>query len=415
MSVASFRDRRNWLQFIKLWKVTARQVRGPADEAERRRFEREGKRDWLSRGEVRSPNAIRPRSGEIVDHGLFCERIFGPVIHLECRCAKYRGPSFQGTVCERCGVEVAHTEERRRRMGHVELAAPMVHTALVDQFFTVLPTVFDIDRRDLRNMIDNWSYLVVDSGEQDASTNQVLDPEQYDELNRRAQYSGDQQFAAFTGARAIAEFFRRSDIPSFVDDLTRQMEWETRKRHHARLTRRLEAVQVLIGTLGSNESRSWGDWVSLEAIPVIPPDQRPFRDVDGGGEGTSGLNRLYSRLIGSNNRLARAIWTRESDTLVHAKKRDLQDCIDALLTPPHRGGRKGPTMPVIVPTRRPPRSRMVTNHDFGEHTCRRCGIWELEVLSGNSDADEWMPVITTDCAPIAEADRARRRRGRFLL
>jgi DNA-directed RNA polymerase subunit beta' len=34
---------------------------------------------------------------------------------------------FKGIVCERCGVEVTRAKVRRERMGHIELAAPVVH------------------------------------------------------------------------------------------------------------------------------------------------------------------------------------------------------------------------------------------------------------------------------------------------
>src|SRR5918998_6302649 len=34
---------------------------------------------------------------------------------------------FRGIICERCGVEVTRSKVRRERMGHIELAAPVVH------------------------------------------------------------------------------------------------------------------------------------------------------------------------------------------------------------------------------------------------------------------------------------------------
>ena len=58
---------------------------------------------------------------------LFCEKIFGPTKDWECACGKYKRIRFKGIVCERCGVEVTRAKVRRERMGHVELAAPVVH------------------------------------------------------------------------------------------------------------------------------------------------------------------------------------------------------------------------------------------------------------------------------------------------
>ncbi|MGH9243167.1 MAG: DNA-directed RNA polymerase subunit beta', partial [Acidimicrobiales bacterium] len=58
---------------------------------------------------------------------LFCEKIFGPTKDWECYCGKYKRVRFKGIICERCGVEVTRSKVRRERMGHIELAAPVVH------------------------------------------------------------------------------------------------------------------------------------------------------------------------------------------------------------------------------------------------------------------------------------------------
>lgn len=47
--------------------------------------------------------------------------------NYECGCGKYKGVRYKGIVCERCGVEVTTSRVRRERMGHVELAAPVIH------------------------------------------------------------------------------------------------------------------------------------------------------------------------------------------------------------------------------------------------------------------------------------------------
>ncbi|MDP9073634.1 MAG: DNA-directed RNA polymerase subunit beta', partial [Actinomycetota bacterium] len=52
---------------------------------------------------------------------------FGPTKDWECYCGKYKRVRFRGIICERCGVEVTRSKVRRERMGHIELAAPVVH------------------------------------------------------------------------------------------------------------------------------------------------------------------------------------------------------------------------------------------------------------------------------------------------
>jgi DNA-directed RNA polymerase subunit beta' len=34
---------------------------------------------------------------------------------------------YKGIICDRCGVKVTHSRVRRKRMGHINLAAPIVH------------------------------------------------------------------------------------------------------------------------------------------------------------------------------------------------------------------------------------------------------------------------------------------------
>jgi DNA-directed RNA polymerase subunit beta' len=83
-------------------------------------------RSW-SHGEVKKPETINYRTLRPERDGLFCERIFGPTRDWECACGKYKRVRFRGIVCERCGVEVTRSKVRRERMGHIELAAPVVH------------------------------------------------------------------------------------------------------------------------------------------------------------------------------------------------------------------------------------------------------------------------------------------------
>ena len=83
----------------------------------------------ISRGEVLKPETINYRTLRPETDGLFCERIFGPTRSYECKCGKYKrsGPKFKGVICEHCGVEVTDNRVRRERMGHIDLAVPVVH------------------------------------------------------------------------------------------------------------------------------------------------------------------------------------------------------------------------------------------------------------------------------------------------
>ena len=83
--------------------------------------------EW-SFGEITKPETINYRTQRYEPEGLFCEKIFGPVRDWECNCGKYKGIKFKGITCDRCGVTVTRSSVRRERMGHIALAAPVVHT-----------------------------------------------------------------------------------------------------------------------------------------------------------------------------------------------------------------------------------------------------------------------------------------------
>ena len=93
-------------------------------------------RNW-SFGEVTKPETINYRSFKPERDGLFCEKIFGPVRNWECNCGKYKRIRYRGVVCDRCGVEVTHSKVRRERMGHIELAVPIVHIWFLKRFHPI--------------------------------------------------------------------------------------------------------------------------------------------------------------------------------------------------------------------------------------------------------------------------------------
>lgn len=80
-----------------------------------------------SHGSVEFADTVNYRTGKARLKGLFCEAIFGPARNYECSCGKYKGVRYKGFVCERCGVEITSARVRRERMGHIELASPVVH------------------------------------------------------------------------------------------------------------------------------------------------------------------------------------------------------------------------------------------------------------------------------------------------
>ena len=156
-------------------------------------------RSW-SYGEVKEPETINYRTYRPERDGLFCERIFGPERDWECSCGKYRGMKHKGIVCDRCGVKVTHSRVRRRRMGHINLAAPAVHIWFFKSMPCRLGNLLGIKSTDLQRVIYFQNYIVTDPKETPLEYKQLLSEEEYREA--QAEY-GHRAFDAGMGAEAV--------------------------------------------------------------------------------------------------------------------------------------------------------------------------------------------------------------------
>ncbi len=171
-------------------------------------------RSW-SFGEVKKPETINYRTYRPEKDGLFCERIFGPERDWECACGKYKGTKHKGIICDRCGVKVTHSRVRRKRMGHLNLAAPVVHI----WFFKALPsrlgTLLGMKTSDLEKLIYYQDYVVTDPGQTPLKDKQVLTEDEY----RGAYEKYGSDFQAQMGAEAIKILLQRLDLPETAEEM----------------------------------------------------------------------------------------------------------------------------------------------------------------------------------------------------
>ena len=113
-----------------------------------------------SKGEVIKPETINYRTWRPEKDGLFCERIFGPSRDYECYCGKYKKIRFKGVVCDKCGVEVTTSKVRRERMGHIDLATPVVHLWYLKNSPSPISIILDIPQKKLEAVAYFSKYLV---------------------------------------------------------------------------------------------------------------------------------------------------------------------------------------------------------------------------------------------------------------
>src|SRR4051812_7856579 len=276
-------------------------------------------RSW-SFGEVKKPETINYRTYRPEKDGLFCERIFGPEKDWECACGKYRGMKYKGMICDRCGVKVTHSRVRRKRMGHIELAAPVVHIWFFKAMPSRLGTLLDMKTTSLERIIYFQDYVVIEPGDTPLKERQLLTEEDF----RKAREMYGDAFQADMGADAVRKLLARLDLVSLSKVLRQELSETSSKQKMKDLTKRLKVVESL------RDSDNRPEWMVLECIPVIPPDLRPLVLLDSGNFATSDLNDLYRRIINRNNRLKKLVDLNAPEVIIRNEKRMLQQSVDAL-------------------------------------------------------------------------------------
>jgi DNA-directed RNA polymerase subunit beta' len=276
-------------------------------------------RSW-SFGEVKKPETINYRTYRAEKDGLFCERIFGPERDWECSCGKYKGTKYKGIICDRCGVKVTHSRVRRKRMGHINLAAPIVHI----WFFKALPSrlgaLLDMKTSDIEKIVYFQDYVVTDPGKTPLKRKQLLTEDEF----RAAYEKYGEEFEAEMGADAIKKLLGQLDLNFEQQKVRQDIEKTNSKQKIKDLTKRLKMIEAI------RNSENKSEWMVFDVIPVIPPDLRPLVLLESGNFATSDLNDLYRRIINRNNRLKKLVDLNAPEVIIRNEKRMLQQAVDAL-------------------------------------------------------------------------------------
>jgi DNA-directed RNA polymerase subunit beta' len=195
---------------------------------------------------------------------------------------------YKGMICDRCGVKVTHSRVRRKRMGHIELAAPVVHIWFFKAMPSRLGTLLDMKTTSLEKIIYFQDYVVIDPGETTLKPRQLLTEE---EFRKAREHYGD-AFEADMGAEAVKKLLERLNLVELSAQLREDLAILSAKEKPSRqrqrdLVKRLKVVEALRDSgLGGTPNKP--EWMVLECIPVIPPDLRPLVLLDSASTGTTG-------------------------------------------------------------------------------------------------------------------------------
>jgi DNA-directed RNA polymerase subunit beta' len=279
-------------------------------------------RGW-SYGEIKKPETINYRTYRAEKDGLFCERIFGPERDWECFCGKYKGMKHKGIICDRCGVKVTHSRERRKRMGHINLAAPIVHIWFFKAMPSRLGNLLAMKTSSLEKVIYFQEYVVTDPGPAEAEGVKTKDLLSEDKFRRLKETYGD-AFQAGMGAEAVRELLTQLDLPALAVELRQELHETGSKQRKKKIVKQLKLVEAI------KDSPNKPEWMVMDVIPVIPPDLRPLVLLESGNFATSDLNDLYRRVINRNNRLKKLQDLHAPEVIIRNEKRMLQQAVDSL-------------------------------------------------------------------------------------
>ena len=272
---------------------------------------------------MKKPETINYRTYRPEKDGLFCERIFGPEKDWECACGKYRGMKYKGMICDRCGVKVTHSRVRRKRMGHIELAAPVVHIWFFKAMPSRLGSLLAMKTTSLEKVIYFQDYVVIEPGRHAAQAAAAADRRRVPRSPRavRRRHVRSRRWAP----RRSASCCRQLDLVKLSRELREELTETGSKQKAKDLINRLKIVEAIrdsrqqAGVDGAG--RDPGDSAGSAAAGAA---------WTSGNFATSDLNDLYRRIINRNNRLKKLVDLNAPEVIIRNEKRMLQQSVDAL-------------------------------------------------------------------------------------
>jgi len=241
----------------------------------------------VSHGAVANASLLDMRTLRPVPGGLLCPEIFGPYRDKECVCGKRYKPWLLGQACSQCGRKLVAPWQCARRLGHIELPAPVVHPwYLTGEAGIRLGNSLPVTEEELRGIVYCDLLLVTDPGSTTLHTGQLIDLEAWRPVRDQ---SG---FTAVTGGAAVRFLLDRAAV--------------------------------------SDPKTPSPDAVLLQRLPVLPPALRPYFQDEDSRMLTTDLNSLYQGVLSATEAFSRHVNFGLADLWLGAHHA-LQSTVDSLL------------------------------------------------------------------------------------
>ncbi|AGO28358.1 DNA-directed RNA polymerase subunit beta prime [Candidatus Tremblaya phenacola PAVE] len=272
-------------------------------------------------GEVKKAETFSLKALHPIEDGLFCCKIFGPLKDFECSCRKYRSPRFSGVICEECGVEITFSDVRKERMGHIRLALPVYHIWFLKTSSLVLGSVLGKTPSEIERLLYYEAHIIIDPKTSKLPSMSIM---LTDDIANCCSGLKDKPKTK-SGAKAIRHLLQLVNIEKLRLSLEEDLELLKPGQNGIKIAERLATLKNLQGSEVDPE------WLILDIIPVLPPDQRPVVSLEEGKFVTTDLNDLYCKILNRNGRLERLIFLKAPQLIIQNEKRMLQEAVDRLI------------------------------------------------------------------------------------
>lgn len=339
-----------------------------------------------SHGVVDNPDTVNYRTWRPKQNWLFCESIFGPVKNYECSCGKYKGVRYKGIVCERCGVEVTNARVRRSRMGHIDLAAPVIHAWYKSSSSGGIHQILSLSSNEIDKVLSYVKYVVTKPVDEtireeilkeiqadfDAKIKEIeelyaeeikkegSDSKKKKETEKLFKENTDALTEEFNRVKSIASsldfgatllesdyrniFWKFADKVSLssgseailfmLQSIDVEKEIQKRVKEYSSIRseeQKKKALSLIKLLINLHVSGVKPENMVLRKLPVIPPDLRPVVQLEGGKFASSDVNLFYRRVLMRNIRLKKMIQVGMPDVVKKNEVRLLQESVNNLL------------------------------------------------------------------------------------
>lgn len=212
-----------------------------------------------------------------INGGLFCERIFGPIIDYTCSCKKFRSKQYEGIICDRCGVEVLNSSVRRERTGHIVFDIPIANP-LFWRLRSDIQKFLPFSYTEIQGLLNYMLYYLPGRG--------LVSYLDYNKMRQE-----DDSVVAFSGGEALLQFLNKIDIEKTLHGYKDKMKSKSQDDEVMN--------KILTGFASNNINPSW---TVFSVLSVIPPELRPIVEIDTGLV-YSDISKMYVKIVDVNNRL----------------------------------------------------------------------------------------------------------------